>query len=543
MNGRQDLQQYLSIFVRWLWLIALCAAIPAGVTFYLNSRMTPIYQASTTLMVRQAPGSGLNEYNAILLSERLIGTYAEMLREGLVLEEVVEQLGLSESADVLRERVSVETVQDAQLIRLRVEHPDSGLAAAIADAIAEAFIVETEALHQARYTDSLAGLEGQMEEISTLINETLIELEQLGEPETADERDEQARLEALLAGYRNTYATLLQSYEEIRLTAAQSADAVSVLKPAQAPQRPIRPRLIRNTALAYATGGMVGLGIAFLIEYLDDKIASPEDVDRALGVNTLGVIPKFNGGKSSLVARDHPLSTITESFRKLRTNLQFSNVDQDLITLLVTSAGPTEGKSITVANLAVVMAQSGLRVAVVDADLRRPVQHKLFGVHPRGGLTESLVADSLYVGLQSVPDVEDLVLLPAGDRPPNPADLLGSKRMGDLLEMLANKVDVVLIDSPPVLPVADGVVLAQRVDGVLVVVDAGETRHEIGREGLEHLRKVGANVVGVVLNRAIPGEDGAYYYYSGYYGENGNGKEKRGERQTAVDRRRVADGG
>ncbi|MFL7794471.1 MAG: CpsD/CapB family tyrosine-protein kinase, partial [Anaerolineae bacterium] len=210
-------------------------------------------------------------------------------------------------------------------------------------------------------------------------------------------------------------------------------------------------------------------------------------------------------------------------------NIRFSSVDKPIRTLLVTSAGPTEGKSTTAANLAAVMAQAGLKAIIVDADLRRPRLHRVFSIHPRGGLTGSLLEGTMDGRLQPS-QIEGLAVLPAGERPPNPSELLGSRRLRELLGLLTQHVDVVVIDSPPVLPVTDAAVLAQNVDGVLLVVDAGETRREIAQHAVESLRQVGANVIGAVLNRVSAGKGGYYNYYHEYYGDGGE-KRKRRERK------------
>jgi capsular exopolysaccharide synthesis family protein len=179
----------------------------------------------------------------------------------------------------------------------------------------------------------------------------------------------------------------------------------------------------------------------------------------------------------------------------------------------------------------VAMAQAGLRVVVVDADLRRPRLHKVFRVHPRGGLTGSLLEGAMDGRLQPS-EVEGLVILPAGDLPPNPAELLGSHRLQGLLDALLQHMDVVLIDSPPVLPVTDAAVLARNVDGVLLVVDAGETRREVARRAVESLQQVGANLIGVVLNR-VPSRRSGYYYYYEYYREGEDKRRHKRKRRTA----------
>jgi non-specific protein-tyrosine kinase len=472
--------------------------------------MTPVYSASVTLLVQQASSAGTSDYSAILSSERQAQTYTEMLKEQPVLEAVVEQLGLDGSWGSLAGRVSVELVRDTQLIRLSVQDTDPVRAAQIVNSVADTFIAQNETLSQERFAGFLADVQEQMDEVSALIEETQAAIDTLGTPETTQEQAEAARLESILAGYRNSYVGLLQNYQQMQLIAARSADNVVVWRRAQVPEGPIGPNTMRNTLLAGVVGTMMAVGVAFLVEYLDDTLKTPEDVNRALGLNTIGAIGRLKKGAEELVTVAQPLSPVSEAFRALRTNIRFSSVDNPLRTILVTSAGPTEGKSTTVANLAAAMAQAGLKVVAVDADLRRPRLHQMFGLHPQGGLTSSLLEGSLDGRLQPA-QVEGLVVLPAGELPPNPAELLGSRRMRELLELLKGHVDVVVIDSPPVLPVTDAAVLAQGVDGVLLVVDAGQTRRGAAKRAVESLRQVGANLVGVVLN-AVPTHRGDYYY-------------------------------
>lgn len=525
-----ELRQYFLIIRRWLWLIVLCTLLGAVSAYLVSSRMTPVYSASTTLLVYQAPSSGSSEYSDILTSERLARTYSKMLKGQAVMEEVISKLGLKETAEELKERVSVELVRDTQLIRLKVEHTDPARAMQIGNAVADVFIAQIEALQQERYGDSMHSMRKQMDKLSSLIEETEAKLEDLDVPETAEEREEQSRLETILAGYRKTHATLLQNYEQMRVTAAQSADNVMVSEEAKVPRSPVRPRTMMNTALAAVVGAMLAVGAAFLIEYLDDTVKTPDDVGEATGLGTLGSIGRL-AQEQELVTAAEPLSPISEAFRSLRTNIRFSGVDEPIKTLLVTSPGPTEGKSIMVANLGIAMAQAGLQVAVVDCDLRHPRQHRLFDLHSHGGLTGSLLDGSTDGRLQPA-EVEGLTILPTGDLPPNPAELLGSQRMRELLDELAQEVDMVLIDTPPVLPVTDAAVLAQGVDGVLMVMDVGETRREAARQAVESLRQVGANVIGVVLNRVPSGGGRYYYYYYHYDGYYGDGKKKRKRRKA-----------
>lgn len=204
-----------------------------------------------------------------------------------------------------------------------------------------------------------------------------------------------------------------------------------------------------------------------------------------------------------LVTITDPLSPASEAYRTLRMNLQFVALDKKLRTLLVTSPGPSEGKSTTLANLAVTMAQVEQRVIVADCDLRRPSLHHLFGLENHTGLTNMMVEDEA-LGKPPLQEtaIKGLWLLSSGPLPPRPADLLGSKRMGAVIERLLDEADIVLLDAPPIMAATDAIVLGTRVDGVLLVVSAGETKREQAQQAIERLRKVNANIVGTVLNNA-----------------------------------------
>jgi non-specific protein-tyrosine kinase len=217
---------------------------------------------------------------------------------------------------------------------------------------------------------------------------------------------------------------------------------------------------------------------------------------------------------NNLITISNPRSPIAEAYRTLRTNLEFSNLDKSLRTILVTSAGAEEGKSTTLANLAVTIAQSGKRVILIDADLRRPTQHQIFGLKNNAGLTDMVRDDAILANppLQET-NVPNLRVLASGQLPPNPAEILGSKRMADILAALLEHADMLLFDAPPVLAVTDAAVLSQKVDGVLLVVSAGKTKRENARKAQSQLEKINARVIGAVLNN-VQAERGAQYYYS-----------------------------
>jgi len=530
VGGEIDLQKYWQTFLRWWWLIVACTVLAAGSAYVISSRMTPVYSATATLLVQQAPATSVADYTALLTSERLASTYAEMLTARPVLEETQRRLGLSSLPD----SVSVSVVRDTQLLSLNAESTDPELAAMIANTVAEVFVDQNRQLQEERYAASLSNIEKQLQELPVKIEETQRELLALGSANDSESLAERARLETALTSYRNTYSALLGSYEQMRLSAIQSSNTLTIFDPASAPVAPVRPNKLQNTVLAGVVGALLALGVVFLIEYLDDTLKNSEDVSRVLGLSTLGAIGQLGKESDELITAHHPLASVSEDFRVLRTNLRFAGVDKALRTILVTSPAPSEGKTVTAANLAVVLAQSGLRVALVDADLRRPRQHHLFNI-PSGaeGVTESLVEGKTDGRITQPLADFDLRLLPAGALPPNPVEMVGSQRMRQLLEGLASEADVVVVDSPPVLSMADAAVLAQAVDGVLLAVEANKTRRGAAQDAVLSLQQIGANVLGVVLTQVPQRNSRYYYYYREYYDADGEKKRVRGKRRRS----------
>ena len=240
----------------------------------------------------------------------------------------------------------------------------------------------------------------------------------------------------------------------------------------------------------------------------------------------------------SLITMQQSKSPVAEAFRTLRTNVQFTGVDSETKKILITSAGRREGKSSTTANLAVSFAQTGKAVVVVDADMRNPSQHKLFGMDNHKGLSTALLEDpdeeKLKFFLRET-DITGISLLTGGPIPPNPAELLGSKRMKGLMELLGSLFDIVLVDTPPVIAVTDAAILSQIVDGVILVMASGEVNRKFALRAKELLDQVGAKILGVVLNKVNIKPSDYYYYY--YYGSHGNKKHKKAKKQKKLRRR------
>jgi non-specific protein-tyrosine kinase len=314
------------------------------------------------------------------------------------------------------------------------------------------------------------------------------------------------------------------------------------VEPAVASPFPVSPRTLLNTLLAAILGLVIAVGIIAVVEYLRDAVKDPDDVQAVTGLSTLGIIARMkgNGDRSEiyqLAALLYPRSGVTEAYRTLRTNVEFASVDTPIHTLLVTSAMPGEGKSVTAANLAVVFAQAGRRVLLVDADLRQPGVHRVFNLPNAHGLTTLLRRDDVSIDavLQNT-EQDSLRVLTTGPLPPNPAELLGSQRMRAVIDRLNAEADLVIFDSPPLQAVTDAAVLSSFLDGTLLVVDAGRSHRRAVRLARQALERADAKVLGAVLNRIPVGARSEYAdYYGGAYGSE-TGPAKQGGPGSAPER-------
>lgn len=294
---------------------------------------------------------------------------------------------------------------------------------------------------------------------------------------------------------------------------------VSVVERPTVANDPVSPRPVRNLGLALVLGLLLGIGLAVLRETLDNTVKNPDDISAAAGTATLGAIAyDSTAAKRPLIVSDSPRSVRSEAFRQLRTNLQFVQVDGPLRSLVFTSSVPKEGKSTTACNLAITMGQAGLRVCLVEGDLRRPRIADYLGVEGAVGMTDVLIGRvRLEDALQSWGD-GTLEVLPSGPLPPNPSELLSSRGMGELMKTLEKRFDLVLVDAPPLLPVTDGAILATLTDGAVLCVRAGSTRTEQLAQAAQALRAVEAKILGVVLTMVPTKGPDAYQGYGYGYG-------------------------
>lgn len=326
---------------------------------------------------------------------------------------------------------------------------------------------------------------------------------------------EYAKLQRNFEGNAAQYKMFASKVGDLDLRAQNTRKTASIMQTAEVPSAPIRPKKAQNIVMAGMLGLFFGLCLALLQELFDDRINSPEEAERVLRMPNLGHIPMIEEEGLRLIKDISAFSPLMESYRSLRTNINFAAVGTPIRSLVVTSSVPAEGKSTTVANLAMAMALDSKRVIIVDADLRRPSQHKLFKIDSSPGLTDLLVGTHTLEEVIRETGVAGVQVIPAGSPPPNPAELLGSTAMGHLLATLEASADVVLFDTPPALAVADSVVLASRTNGVVLVIGYGETKKTNTRKAMEILSRANAHVLGTVLNRMDGPASG--YYYGKYY--------------------------
>jgi polysaccharide biosynthesis transport protein len=339
-----------------------------------------------------------------------------------------------------------------------------------------------------------------------------------------------------LESYRTLYEGLLEKMKEAGVSAGLKSNNFRIVDAARVPTSPIEPNIPRNLSFAFMLGLTSGVGLAFLLEGLDNTVRTTEQAQMISGLPPLGMIPMGSrtareGANAKrlviatskeaveLVTQVRPQSQMAESYRALRTSLLLSNLGAPPKVIMVTSALPQEGKTTTSINCAVVLAQKGVRVLLIDADLRRPSIHKTLGMGPRSGLSNVLTGSAtLQQTITRSPILPNLSVLPAGTPPPNPAELLASTNMRDVLEELRGQYDHIVVDTPPTLSVTDAVVLSPRADAIVLVIRSGQTTKHALRRSRDILMQVNAKVSGVLLN-AVDLSSPDYYYYYEYQGK------------------------
>ncbi|MBN1587258.1 MAG: polysaccharide biosynthesis tyrosine autokinase [Candidatus Omnitrophica bacterium] len=419
------------------------------------------------------------------------------------------------------EDVKVEEVRGTRLLKLNVENKDPELAAQLANRIAEvyvernlAYISKSEILTLQK--NEYLKLKATLNEYSKIYKEKhpkLIRVKQKLADITEKIRQESA------VGFSMDNAAIPATD-----LASLKASNVSVQDWAQAVYKPVKPKKRRNLLLAIILGLFGAVGLAFFLEYLDHSVKNIEDIRHLIEWPFLGYIPVIRRSKENLDVwiRLEPVSPAAEAYRTIRTNLLFSSTQERPVkSLLLTSPGQQEGKSVTVSNLAIAMAQTGRRVLLVDADMRRPRQHKIYQTANKRGLSSFLAAQTPFEETLHPTAVENLCLVPCGPCPPNPSELLAGKKMDEFMVCAESRFDFILFDTPPVMVVTDALLLSKKVDGTVLVLESGKTSRKVIPLLRQSLENAQARVVGLLMNKVKAQDDnyGGYYYARArYYG-------------------------
>lgn len=582
-----DLRHYLAILRRQRWLILEAVVIVAVVAGALSSLKTPVYEASARVLLRPNdpaeqlyPGYTITGFSD---PDRYVAAQIDIIESTQVATEAAKALN-GGTPEALLDEVSARQVGTSDMIAVTGRSIDPERARDVANAFARAYIENRRQYAVAglkRAADDIAArlaeLERQIARYDALIADGGVQpgattqlqrpsgpgvpgptrpdipgptgtgLDQGGQP-TSNEALKAARY-AAATQYQSLYFRQQELLVDINLKRGEA----ELVEAAVTPTKPVSPKPVRDGALGAFLGLLLGLGVAFLREQVDDRLRTREEVEAAAGAPVLAELPVDEESArrpEHLAVADAPLGQFAEAVRALRTSVQFLGVEAPVRTIVVTSPEPGEGKTVVAANLAAAFAQAGFRTVLVSSDLRRPrIEHIVPPERPMPGLTGVLAYRPQHgtaagngsepVGGSADPEgnghdargvaaalnattIGRLQLLPAGVRPPNPAELLGSRRMREVIDDLGRLVDVMVFDTPPLLAVTDAAVLAGRSDGVLLVVAAGESHRGAVARARSMLDTAGARVLGVVLNRADAGAGyyrGYGYAYAAYYGE------------------------
>lgn len=529
-----ELRDYLRVIRSRKWTVLQAIVIVTLAAVAVSLLLPKTYEGEAKVLVSEKD-TGAAIFGTVLpeLSsqpERGMQTQVQLVQLRPLAEQTIRKLNLQSSPEALLQRVTVSSVGQTNIVSIKATDADPKVAAAIANTMADGYV---EWSRQSKR----ASIKAAADEVDTRLQAAKDEILQLGRKITAQGKSDELAAELQIA--TGAYTTLAQKLEELRVNEQLETGSGSVVSPAVVNEDAVSPKPLRNGGLGLAVGLVFGLGMAFLYEYLDNTIKSDEEAEKLYGAPVLGHIPFVKlekGQEQHLAIVERPGSAAAESFRVLRNSLDFINFEHNIKTLMITSSAPGEGKSTVAANLAASLAQAGSKVAMVSCDFRRPTTEGFFGVPNIVGLSDVLLGrNSLKAALQR-PGDEQLLVLTSGKMPPNPSELLGSQRMQELVRELEEWADWVVIDTPPLLAVADGAAVARWADGVLLVSRAGVSTRETADKGAEMLGNVGAKVIGVVVSGSAEAQrDGGYYagssYYSGYYGyysEETSGKRAKG---------------
>jgi receptor protein-tyrosine kinase len=523
------LAELLRVFGRrWRWILGSIVVL-TGVALFISLQQGKTYEACTKLLLR-TPATDtalITDPNAAVpfFADRQVANQLQVIESAAVQARVEEAY----DGDLSVGDVSADVAQlQSDAVELCVDSSDPEAASELANLYAEQYIE----YDQAQTLDSLEAANAQVEARIASVQE---EREAVAAPLTAIEQQiaanpgnpallqERLILVTQLQPDLDALDELLGLYTRTRENLALSgglapSDVAAILSPAATPDDPVSPKPIRDGIIGLMAGVLIGLALALAREFLDQSIRTSDDLERTLKGRypLLGVIPEVSASEIAVVAGPSSHGIVAEAYRALRTSVRFAEIDRPMRVVQITSGSAGEGKTTTAANLARMLTQAGHRVAVADADLRRPNIHHLLDVDVEPGLAEVVVGERTLA--EAITQVDALTyVLPAGNSPPNPSELLGSTRAERVITALAEEMDYTVIDTTPVLAVTDAIVVSRLADATVVVVRAGGTTRRELEHTLTALEQASAPIIGIVLNRAPTGDRNTYGYDYGRY--------------------------
>jgi len=496
-NTDFELRDYIRVIWRRKGVIALATAVVLAASLASSFLQTPVYSATSEVLLQPRVGDTLFDPNTGQYVDpiRAISTEIKILKSQPVRDAVRAKLGSVPD-------VSVASSGTTNVIDVTAESTVAKQAADVANAYSTAYI-------DARRKQQVDDLLSASKEVQAKISELQGQVDAASGPQKDTLLSQQLLFK--------------QKLDQLQVDASLKTGGAQLVTPAVVPTVPVRPTPFKSAIIALAAGLLFGVALAFLVDYLDDSVKTKDDLNKVVPDKpVIGLIPLVEGWRADeapkLISIEEPTSAAAEAYRTLRTSIQFVALDRPVRTLHVTSPGPQEGKSTTLANLGVALARAGQRVIIVCCDLRRPRIHEFFGLDNETGFTSVLLGKvPLSAALQKVPGQARLSIMASGPLPPNPSELLSSKRTIEVLTSLQAEADIVLIDSPPVLPVTDALVISGRVDATILVCVSGATTRKDAARAIELLDQVDAPVIGTVLNGVSAantyGYGGQYYRY------------------------------
>ena len=554
-NEELDFSYYINVIFKRFWLIVAMVAVGLVAAILVNIFMRPAYKATVLMMINQEDAGKIDAtpYSSFTSEEDYYRTQYQLLASRSLLEKVYKNMDLNQyeqfanprGLNKLQGALNIDPVTRSRLVNVSITAYDPKLAAEIANTLTNTFVADNVSNRVFMGQDVIAALESTerspeeqelLNSMPQVVNSDFIKTLKQQAAQLSAQRAKlaakytaqhpelisvQNQLNAVNEQINTETRRLVQSIK-IELSGQFSGNNIRIVDPAVTPDKPVRPRKLINLAIGLLAGGILGLGLVFVLEFLDQSVKSSEDLEEKLHLPFLGFVPyektkKKESEYATMLKTGNFL--LAENVRNIRTMLDFALSDNHNAPFLITSSLQGEGKSNLSSNLLVAMAQAGKKVLLVDGDLRRARVHRVFKLSTEKGLSNIWDADpkkaDYAANVQPVKDVPNLFVMTSGQRPPNPAELLNTPKLADFLQWAQKNFDQVVIDCPAILPVSDTLLWGKYVPRAVFVIKYGQTNAKLAQVALDKLQKAGIKILGAVIGHYRP--EGLSYGKYGYY--------------------------